>query len=300
MSRNIRDIYRSAVETRNKYLQLATEKTPDLSASKMSVMNMITYTMSSLIYTFENMFDVFLADASRILEKRTVGTPEYYVFMATQYSPGCTVVVNDDATGLDVIDNGNAKLIPYASFETVTSNNGIVLKVCKDVDGAVTPLTSSELSAFTDYIKKIRFVGAPVVIRSVPADLLTPKIRVVYNESLVSAEDALANIKTAIDNYAKSLEYDSNVYQSAIIDAIQEAYGIADVPSTLSDGTPGRFLIQKNDYSKPGGYSEQKEITGWYKPYSGYLTTLLNGSTTINTNNIELQSRMEYLSSKNQ
>ena len=107
-------------------------------------------------------------------------------------------MVNEDATGLDVIDNGNAKLIPYASFETVTSNNGIVLKVCKDVDGAITPLTSSELSAFTDYIKKIRFVGAPVVIRSVPADLLTPKIRVVYNESLVSAEDALANIKEVV------------------------------------------------------------------------------------------------------
>jgi hypothetical protein len=72
------------------------------------------------------------------------------------------------------------------------------------------------------------------------------------------------------------------------------------VPSTLSDGTPGKFLIQKNDYSTPEGYSGQIEITGWYKPYSGYITTLLNGTTTINTNNIELQSRMEYLSSKNQ
>ena len=129
MSRNIRDIYRSAVETRNKYLQLATDKTPDLSASKMSVMNMITYTMSSLIYTFENMFDVFLADASRILEKRTIGTPEYYVFMATQYSPGCTVVVNEDATGLDVIDNGNAKLIPDASFATVWTGQSHLLPV---------------------------------------------------------------------------------------------------------------------------------------------------------------------------
>ncbi len=300
MSRNIKEIYQEGVEIRNKYLQLATDKTPSLSASKMSVMNMMTYVMSSLIYTFENMFDVFLADASKVLEKRTNGTPAYYVFMAKQYSTGCRVVVNNDGTGLDVISNRNAQLIPYASYETISTNNGIVLKVCKDVGGNITPLSTSELTAFTNYIKEISFVGAPVVVRSVPADLLTPRVRIVYDESLVSAEEALENIKNAIDEYSKGLEYDAYVYQSAIVDAIQGAYGILDIPATLTDGSRSVFLVQRNDYSTPEGYSDMKEITGWYRPYGGYLTTLKNGATTINTDNIQLQSRREYLETKNQ
>ncbi len=300
MSRNIRSIYQSAVEVRNRYLQLATDKTTSLSASKMSVMNMITYVTSSLIYTFENMFDVFLADATRVLNERTNGTPQYYVFMAKQFSIGCQVVLNENATGLDVISNGNSKLIPYASFETVTANNGIVLKVCKDLNGDITPLSSDELTAFENYIRQVLFVGAPVIIRSVPADLITLNIRVIYNESIVSQEEALANIKTAVDNYAKALAYDDYVYQSAIIDAIQNAYGILDVPATLSNGERSIIYAQKNNFSMPGGYSEKEEINGWYRPYSGYLTTLLNGQTTINTNNIELQSRKQYLETKNQ
>lgn len=300
MSRNIKTIYQSAVEVRDKYLQLTTAKTSNLSASRMSVMNMLTYVMASLIYVFENMHDVFLADATKVINNRTNGTPEYYVFMAKNFSRGCSVVVNDDGTGLDVISSGNPQLIPYASFETINISNGIVLKVCKDVDGNITPLSTEELSEFTSYIKQTEFVGASVVIRSVPADLLTPKMRVVYDETLVSSTEALANIKTAIDNYAKGLSYDDYVYQSAIVDAIQGAFGVLDVPSTLSDKTVSKILVQKNNYAAVGGYDEPTEITGWYRPYSGYLTTVSNGSTTINTTNIELQSRSEYLETKNQ
>lgn len=300
MSRNIKTIYQEAVEVRDKYLQLTTADTNALSASRMSVMNMMTYVMSSLIYVFEDMLDVFLADASKVLDTRTNGTPKYYVFMAKQFSRGCTVTMNEDGTGIDVIDNGNPKLIQYASYETVNVSNGIVLKVCKDNSGAIVPLSQQELNEFTNYIKEILFVGASVVVRSVPADLLTPKIRIIYDETMVSADDALANIKEAIDNYAKGLTYDDYVYQSAIIDAIQGAFGILDVPNTLSDGTPGKIYCQKNNYATETGYDDPQEITGWYRPYSGYLTTTYNGQSTINTNNIELQSRKEYLDIKNQ
>lgn len=299
MSRNIKTIYQSAVEVRNQYLQLATDKTNQLSASRMSVMNMLTYVMASLIYVFENMHDVFLADATKIINQRTNGTPQYYVFMAKNYSVNCQVKINKDGTGLDVISAGNPLLIPYASFETINISNGIVLKVCKDVNGEITPLTASELSAFTNYIKQVEFVGASVVIRSVPADILTLKMRVVYDESLVSKEEALANIKTSIDNYAKGLTYDDYVYQASIVDAIQAAFGVVDVPTTLSNGTRGQILVEKNNYSAVGGYDNPVEITGWYRPYSGYLTTIKNGSSTINLNNIELQSRSEYLMTKN-
>lgn len=297
MSRNIKEIYRSAIEVRNKYLQLTPEKTDAMSASKMSVMNVLTYVMSSLIYAFENMLDVFLADATKVINQRTNGTPEYYVFMAKHFSRGCTVKVNDDGTGLDVISAGNKELIPYASYETVNVSNGIVLKVCKDVNGNITPLSADELSEVKAYIGKCEFVGASVAVRSVPADLLTLRMRIVYDDTQVSAEEALANIKESIDGYAKGLTYDDYVYQSAIIDAVQSAFGILDVPSTLSDGTQGKILVQKNNYAVAGGYDDPVEITGWYRPYSGYLTTMVNGATTINTDNIELQSRSEYLTS---
>jgi hypothetical protein len=297
MSRNIQTIYQEAVETRNKYLQLTTADTTRLSGSKMSVMNMFTYVMSSLIYTFENMFDVFIADATKVLGLRTNGTPAYYVYMAKQYSPGCTVRVNEDGTGLEVISNGGNPIIPYASYETINIANGMVLKVCKDVNGAITPLTSQELSAFTNFINQIRFVGANVIVRSVPADLITPKIRVVYDDSIVSKEDALANIKEAIDNYSKSLSYDSYVYQSAIIDAIQGAFGVLDVPSNLSNGEKSKIFVQKHNYASASGYDNMVEITGWYRPYSGYLTTMSNGSSTISEDNIEIQSRSEYMNS---
>ena len=93
MGRTISEIYSQAKQTRDQYLQITDLDTNNLSGSKMSVMNVITYVMAVLIYTFENTLDLFQSHMVDTLSTKVNGTPVYYVNMAKKYQPKGTKCV---------------------------------------------------------------------------------------------------------------------------------------------------------------------------------------------------------------
>ena len=74
MSRTINDIYKAAVEERNKRLELKEFN----SDSKVSILNGITWTFAAVIQSFEMLLDVFAIDISTVINNRINGTPKYY------------------------------------------------------------------------------------------------------------------------------------------------------------------------------------------------------------------------------
>jgi len=310
MSRSISEIYAQAKLTRDQYLQLSEIDTTKLSGSKMSVMNVLTYVMAVLIYTFENTMDIFQSDVADTLSSRINGTPQYYVSMAKKFQPNGTLHVPEDGSNPAYEDKNGKTIITHASYETYPNGRGIILKVTKGNNPTV--LDDNEYAKFKEYIDKIKFVGAKITVRSWPADIIIPDLRVVYDDSLITAKTAIQNIQAAINKFIKEVDYDSVIYESMIVDIIQGTEGIEDVPASkheVIDGVitkklkPVSIKVKQYNYTKAEYNEVPIEVTSWFRPAAGYMIAkdTINGQTahTFNATTIELQSKTDYYKENN-
>lgn len=298
MSRTISQIYSEAIYVRNNYLQI-TELDSGRTNSKMSVMNLMTYVMAVLIYSYETILDVFQVNIAKLIAARMNGTPAWYVTMAYKFQYNSATGSNDDFSvdedtfllGYDTVDTTH-RIITKAAYQEYSSNS-IILKVCKDNTNAAEveqgmvymPLSTSELTAFKYYIQAIKFVGTKIYCSSIPGDLITIKSQgasIYYNDNFETEESILTKIHTALVNYAKSLEYNSYVYYQSFIDALQSVDNIVNIDS-------GMVIEAKSYNSITGAYDSTTTITGQYQPQSGYIGYIdEEGETTINTDNLSL------------
>lgn len=295
MARNISQIYAEALYTRNNYLQL-TELNNGRTNSKMSIMNLITYVMAVLIHTYEVALDIFQVDIATIISNRINGTAPYYVTIAKyfQFNPetqtGDTLKYNTDTYKIEyeTVDETH-RIIAQSSYENYGENDAIILKVCKETDDSTeiengtlyTQLSDAELTAFKKYIGTIKFAGAKIYCLSNPGDILvihsSEDAPIYYNDSLVTKAQALQNVKNALAEFVKTLEYDPYIRYQQVIDVIQNAYGVTDVSSSIVVG-----ICQYNNQT--GTYGSEIKITGRVRTGSGFVKFLDNdGNSTIDS-----------------
>lgn len=278
MARSLSQIYSEAVAKRNDYLQL-TELNSGKTDSKLSILNLLSYNMASLIFTYETVLDVFQADIADLLSRRINGTPAYYVEMAKkfQYNPitgdGDEVYFNEDTMTLSYIETDVTKrIIAQAAYEEFSDGSGMYLKVCKDNTDTekkngnlYVPLNTTELSAFMNFIKQIKFVGTKIICQSIPGDILRiSNCEVVYNDTYITQSQVYAKLQSALIGYASNLKYNGYIYYQDIIDALQkEEYIISISANTV-------VTIQSYN-SSMSQYRPESIINNRAKAESGYV-----------------------------
>lgn len=285
MSRSISQIYSEAVLRRNSYLQISPLNS-GRSESKLSVINILTYIMAVLIYSYETLLDTFQVQIAQIINNRVNGTPAYYATMAKYFQ------FNPDTGGMDDIEfddqtfrikfktvDENHRIIAKSAYQTYPER-GLVIKVCKnnedvsEADSNYMALTSAELSAFKEYMAQICFIGTNLSCVSIPGDLLSINANVVYDDAYIDEQQALDNIKSALSDYIRGLGFNSYVYYQSVIDAIQSAEHIVTVTGPNVSVDSGKYAtVSLSEYdSDSGKYKEPETIVGGRTPLSGYLT----------------------------
>lgn len=288
MSRSISQIYSEAVATRNNYLQISTLNS-GRSESKLSVINVMTYVMAVLIYSYEVLLDLFQLQIAQLIAERVSGTPAYYAKMAYyfQYNPDTEAMdelVYDDESFQIKFKNYDEshKIIAKSAYQN--DNDRLVLKVCKNNTdsssnnggGVYTQLTTNELTAFKNYIDEIKFVGVKIYCRSTYGDILSINATIVYDDLYINEEQALNNVKTALTNYIKELDFNGFIYYQSIIDAIQNAEHIVSVSGPDSNSEEGKYArVTISEYDEIAkAYKAPVTIVERRAPNSGYLTFL--------------------------
>lgn len=284
MSRSISQIYSQAVATRNDYLQISPLDS-GRSESKLSVINIITYIMAALIYSYEVLLDAFQIQVAQLIASRVNGTPAYYSAMAAyfQYDPSTEKMdemVYDDTTfqaKFKTLDETH-RIIAKSAYQNY-SDTGLVIKACKNNDdsastdggGIYTCLSTKELTAFKNYMDEIKFVGAKIYCQSIPGDILSVNATIVYDDLYIDAGQAFENVKEALIEYIKNIDFNGFVYYQSVIDAICGAEHIVTV--TGPDTSTGYAKVSISEYSQTSGaYGEGQLITNRSVPLSGYLT----------------------------
>lgn len=297
--RTISQIYSEAVYTRNNYLQI-TELDSGRTKNRMSVINLMTYVMAVLIYSYETILDAFQINIAKLIAARINGTPAWYVTMAYKFqfnsatNNGDNFGFNENTFALEyeVVDSSH-RIVAKSAYQEYT-NDSIILKVCKNnsdstsIDNGMIymPLSTAEMNAFKSYIQSIKFVGSKIYCVSIPGDLITLKcpsgVAIYYNDTYATQEGILEAIHQSLVNYAKTLEYNSYVYYQSFIDAIQAVPNIVSIDAGIT--------IEARSYnSLSGQYDSPENIIGQYRPLSGYIGYIdEEGEPTISLDNLTL------------
>lgn len=269
MSRTINEIYKQAVEERNKRLELNEFK----SDSKMSILNGITWAFSAVIYSFETLLDVFAVDISTTINNRVNGTPVYYANALLQYQKGDTLSVREDglAFGYTTIDE-TKRIITQVSYSESSSDvnldNKLIMKVATGEKGSLSSITPEDLVMINSYINQIKFAGTRIEVTSQEGDVLIPKVTVFYDGAVMESE-LYDSIDEKLNDYIMNIEFDSSIYVSKIIDAIKKANHVTDVYID-SEANPeqGIFLAC---YDSDGHIMTPRKVARMTHTSSGYI-----------------------------
>ena len=269
MSRTINDIYKAAVEERNKRLELKEFN----SDSKVSILNGITWTFAAVIQSFEMLLDVFAIDISTVINNRINGTPKYYANALLQYQKGDTLVVREDglAFGYATVDETKRIVTQVSYIESTQDENldsTLILKVATGEQGKLAKIPEEEMQMINTYINQIKFAGTRISVISREGDVLVPKVTVYYDGAVTEAE-IYDNIESKLNEYIMNMEFDSSVYTSKILEVIKSAKHVTDVYIDPEDvAGQGIFLAC---YDGDGHISSQKKIGRVMQTESGYL-----------------------------
>lgn len=298
--RSVSQIYSEAVTTRNNYLQL-TELNSGRSNSKLSMINLLTYVVAVCIHTYEVILDVFQVKLVEVLNGRINGTPDWYVLISKkfQYNPvtetGDELKFNEDTMKIEYVTvDTSRRIIENAAWQTDVENNSLILKVCKQNDNSnevnsgipYMPLSDKELTAFRMFIQQIKFIGANISCESLPGDIVTivadKENPIFYNDSYVTAAQALTELQEALIDYANQMEYNGMFYYQAVLDVIRKTEHITDIGNSIK--------IYVSSYNNTENkYDEPIELTGRIRLKSGYIRLLdNNGIMTVNSDNLTL------------
>lgn len=303
--RSVSQIYSEAVNTRNNYLQL-TELNTGRSNSKLSMINLLTYVVAVCIHTYEAVLDLFQLRMAEVLKGRINGTPDWYAIMAKKFQynsvteTGDELRFNDETMKIEYAKmDASRRIIEKAAWQT--EDKALILKVCKANDNSnevnngipYMPLSEYELTAFRMFIQQIKFIGADIYCESSPADIVTivaDKYNpIFYNDSYVTAAQALTELQQAIIDFANSMEFNGMFYYQAVLDVIRKTEHIVDISNNI------KIFIQSYN-TTDRKYDEPVELQNRIKLKSGYIRLLdTNSAITINSNNLTLvpASKME-------
>lgn len=296
--RSVSQIYSEAVTIRNNYLQL-TELNTGRSNSKLSIMNLLTYVVAVCIHTYEAILDLFQLRLAEVLSGRINGTPDWYakVAMMFQYnkitSTGDELIFNEETLKIEYKDiDTSHRIIERAAWQT--DETSLTLKVCKANDNSnevnngipYMPLDSYEMTAFRKFIQQIKFVGAEIYCESTPGDIMTiiadKDSPIFYDDSFVTAEQALSAIKESMIDYVNGLEFNELIYYQSILDVIRKTEHIVDVGKGIKV-----FISSYN--TAEDKYSEPVELQSRVRLKSGFIRLLdTNSALTINSTNLTL------------
>lgn len=258
MARNISDIQQGMIDTIQGDETLNTKLT---STSKTALWRLKTYVVAVAIYLLELLFDSHTTEIDDKLATQKTHNEHWYAEKAKEFQYGYALV--DEADYYETIDEAT-KIVSHAAVESV--NGKLNMKVAKNVNGTLEPLSTDspdELTSFTEYIRRVKDAGVVINVISDVGDDLRLVMDIYYDPLVINEDGTLikdTSQKPAEDTitFITTLPFNGEFIPANMVDALQNTTGI-DIPEIISVET--KYAI--NDWLS---------VQGKVVPNAGYLT----------------------------
>lgn len=244
---------------------LKPNKSFDDQFSSVSIESILFYVVASTVWTLETLFDLLKKEVYGLIDLLKPHSVRWYANAAKLFQYGDNLMNDSDKydnSGKTAEQIQASKIVAYSAVIDL-EKDGLIVKVAKDAGNDLAPLTDVEMSAFSEYMNRVKDAGIRLEIISAEADKLKLRLKVHYNPLVLNSEGqrldgaSITPVADAIRTYLKNLPFNGILALAYLTDALQEVEGIV-IPT-----------IESAQYSY--GDLSWSEIGIINQPYSGYM-----------------------------
>ena len=231
------------------------------SFSPVSLESILFFIVAACCHVMEALFDRHRDDVDDKISRAVVASVPWYYKIARQFQYGDALVF-DDATSqyrYPAVDESK-QLVRYVAVRD--RGTSIQILASGDKDGLPVPLSNDVLTAFKQYMNRVKIAGVVLNIRSLPADSIQIRATVQIDPLIINTtgarnSDSSRPVETAITAYLRGITYGGTFNKTKLVDAIQGVEGVVDV--VLSEcfykaaGDADYRTVAGNNYTAVGG-----------------------------------------------
>lgn len=259
IKKTMTDAFMGDADIREKY-GLPADATFDESFSSVSLENILFYIVAACCHVLEVFFDTHKSEVDAKISRAVVASVPWYHKLALQFQYGDSLVF-DDTTQQFVYAAQDTKkqVVKYVAVRD--RGTSIQMLVAGEKDSRPEPLSDDVLTAFKNYMNRVKIAGVVLAIRSLPSDTVSISATIYVDPLSIDRNgtrisDGSKPVETAIENYLKSILYGGTFNKTKLVDAIQGVEGVTDVELfSCSYSTDGKSfkVISGNNYTAEGG-----------------------------------------------
>ena len=259
IKKTMTDAFMADADIREKY-GLPADATFDGSFSSVSLENILFYIVAACCHVLEVFFDMHKSEVDAKISRAVVASVPWYHKLALQFQYGDSLVF-DDTTQQFVYAAQDSKkqVVKYVAVRD--RGTSIQMLVAGEKDSRPEPLSDDVLTAFKNYMNRVKIAGVVLAIRSLPSDTVSIAATIYVDPLSIDRNgtrisDGSKPVETAIENYLKSILYGGTFNKTKLVDAIQGVEGVTDVELfSCSYSTDGKSfkVISGNNYTAEGG-----------------------------------------------
>ena len=235
---------------------LSETDTFDESFSAVSIENILFYIVAACSHVLEVIFDQFKADVDDKISRAVVASVPWYYKIAKEFQYGDALVFNE-ATQQYVYEQENEKkrLVKYVAVRD--RGTSVEILASAEAGGQPSVLSEDVLTAFKQYLNRVKIAGIVLSVRSLPADRISINATIHVDPLVIDRTGVrIADGSYAVNAYVRKIIYGGTFNKTKLVDAIQNVEGVQDVElQTCKYSTDGTVYkeISGNNYTAVGG-----------------------------------------------
>lgn len=212
---------------------LSENDTFDDSFSVVSIENILFYIVAACSHVLEVLFDQFKADVDEKISRAVVASVPWYYKIAKEFQYGDALVFNEATQQYSYPKEDEKKrLVKYVAVRDRESS--VEILASGETGGQPTVLSDDVLTAFKQYLNRVKIAGVILSVRSLPADSIsiTATIRIdplVIDRTGTRIKDGSFVVENAVNAYLRNIIYGGTFNKTKLVDAIQNVEGVLDV-----------------------------------------------------------------------
>jgi len=203
------------------------------STSKVAIFRLFTRIVATAIWTVEVLFDTLKAELNELLAALKPHSLRWYANKAKDFQYGYSLPIDTDKydnTLLTDEEIEDSKIVKYSAV-TEGDDGKLRIKVAKEVVD-LEPLAVGELSAFSEYMARIKDAGVRLLISSDTPDKLKLTLKIFYDPLILDSNGQridgsdLEPVQNAVKTYLKNLPFNGVFVLAYLVDALQAVDGV--------------------------------------------------------------------------
>lgn len=230
------------------------------SFSSVSLESILLYIVATCCHVLEVVFDQMKTDVDAKVRGAVVASVPWYYKVARAFQYGDALVF-DEATQQFVYptQDESKQLVKYVAVRDRGTSIQVLASGEKNSSPAVLP--DDVLTAFKQYLNRVKIAGVVIAVRSLPADSVSLSATVsidplIINQQGMRISDGTYVVEGAINKYLANIVYGGTFNKTKLVDAIQAVEGVTDVELGVcrysTDGTTYKEMTG-NNYTAAGG-----------------------------------------------